>query len=80
MSEVEDGAKTAEEEQREVNNLYPLMMHHNGGRDSWNKGKIQSKKDKWGKLNGKINGMKTHLLGTKDSLPQGNLGNMVSYN
>lgn len=39
MSEVGDGANTAEEEQREVNNLYPLMRHQNGGRDSWNKGK-----------------------------------------
>ncbi|KAM4585964.1 urotensin-related peptide 1 [Fundulus diaphanus] len=38
VSEVEDGANTAEEEQREVNNLYPRMMHQNGGRDSWNKG------------------------------------------
>lgn len=38
MSEVEEGANTAEGEQREVNNLYPLLMQHNGGRDSWNKG------------------------------------------
>ncbi|XP_038145527.1 urotensin-related peptide 1 [Cyprinodon tularosa] len=38
VSEVGDGANTAEEEQREVNNLYPLMRHQNGGRDSWNKG------------------------------------------
>uniref|UniRef100_A0A3B3Y0K9 Uncharacterized protein n=1 Tax=Poecilia mexicana TaxID=48701 RepID=A0A3B3Y0K9_9TELE len=27
VSEVEDGANAAEEEQREANNLYPLMMH-----------------------------------------------------
>uniref|UniRef100_A0A8D0ABS6 Urotensin-related peptide 1 n=1 Tax=Sander lucioperca TaxID=283035 RepID=A0A8D0ABS6_SANLU len=39
VSEVEDGPNTAEGEQREVNNLYPLLMQHNGGRDSWNKGK-----------------------------------------
>lgn len=39
VSEVEDGPNAAEGEQREVNNLYPLLMQHNGGRDSWNKGK-----------------------------------------
>ncbi|XP_039975815.1 urotensin-related peptide 1 [Xiphias gladius] len=38
VSEVEDGPNTAEGEQREVNNLYPLLMQHNGGRDSWTKG------------------------------------------
>ncbi|MED6285989.1 hypothetical protein CHARACLAT_001145 [Characodon lateralis] len=38
VEEVEDGANAAVEEQGEVNNLYPLMMHQNGGRDSWNKG------------------------------------------
>ncbi|XP_043983803.1 urotensin-related peptide 1 [Gambusia affinis] len=35
VSEVEDAA---EEEQREANNLYPLMMHQSDGRDSWTKG------------------------------------------
>uniref|UniRef100_A0A3B5Q848 Urotensin-related peptide 1 n=1 Tax=Xiphophorus maculatus TaxID=8083 RepID=A0A3B5Q848_XIPMA len=39
VSEVEDGVNAAEEEQREANNLYPLMMHQNGGRDSWTKAK-----------------------------------------
>ncbi len=38
VSEVEDGPNTAEGEQREVNNLYPLLMQHEG-RDSWNNGK-----------------------------------------
>ncbi|XP_041799623.1 urotensin-related peptide 1 [Chelmon rostratus] len=38
VSEVEDEPNTAEVEQREVNNLYPLLMQHNGGRDPWNKG------------------------------------------
>uniref|UniRef100_A0A4W6FT72 Urotensin-related peptide 1 n=1 Tax=Lates calcarifer TaxID=8187 RepID=A0A4W6FT72_LATCA len=38
VSEVEDGPNTAEGEQRDVNNLYPLLLQHNGGRDSWNKG------------------------------------------
>ncbi|XP_036933736.1 urotensin-related peptide 1 [Acanthopagrus latus] len=42
VSEVEEGANTAEGEQREVNNLYPLLMQHNGGRDSWNKGAKES--------------------------------------
>ncbi|XP_058506209.1 urotensin-related peptide 1 [Solea solea] len=37
VSEVEDRPNTAEEEQREVNNLYPLLMQHNGGRDAWHK-------------------------------------------
>ena len=39
VSEVEDGPNAAEGGQREVNNLYPLLMQHNAGRDSWNKGK-----------------------------------------
>ncbi|XP_053180236.1 urotensin-related peptide 1 [Scomber japonicus] len=38
VSEVEDGPNAAEGGQREVNNLYPLLMQHNAGRDSWNKG------------------------------------------
>uniref|UniRef100_A0A3Q3MZV9 Urotensin-related peptide 1 n=1 Tax=Mastacembelus armatus TaxID=205130 RepID=A0A3Q3MZV9_9TELE len=38
VSEVEDGLNTAEGQQREMSNLYPLLMQHNGGRDSWNKG------------------------------------------
>ncbi|XP_070819605.1 urotensin-related peptide 1 [Chaetodon trifascialis] len=38
VSEVEDEPNTAEAEQREMNNLYPLLVHHSGGRDSWNKG------------------------------------------
>ncbi|KAM7417368.1 hypothetical protein PAMA_017158 [Pampus argenteus] len=51
VSEVEDGANTAEEEQREVNNLYPLMMQHNGGRDSWNKGaKDSAQQDKYANM------------------------------
>uniref|UniRef100_A0A3B3Y0L1 Uncharacterized protein n=1 Tax=Poecilia mexicana TaxID=48701 RepID=A0A3B3Y0L1_9TELE len=45
VSEVEDGANAAEEEQREANNLYPLMMHQNGGRDSWTKGKTGTNVD-----------------------------------
>ncbi|XP_059202840.1 urotensin-related peptide 1 [Centropristis striata] len=48
VSEVEDGANPAEGEQREVNNLYPLLMQHNGGRDSWNKGaKDSAQEDKY---------------------------------
>lgn len=39
VSEVGDGSDTAEGEQSQVNNLYPLLMQHNGGSDSWNKGK-----------------------------------------
>lgn len=38
VSEVQDGANAAEGEQREVNNLYPLLMQHNGAMESWNKG------------------------------------------
>ncbi|KAM3867006.1 urotensin-related peptide 1 [Diretmus argenteus] len=39
VAEVEDGENTAQGEQREVNNQYPpLLMQHNGERDSWNKG------------------------------------------
>lgn len=42
VSEMEDDTNTAEGEQRDANNLYPLLVHHNGGRDSWNKGKINT--------------------------------------
>ncbi|XP_069387839.1 urotensin-related peptide 1 isoform X1 [Paralichthys olivaceus] len=42
VSEVEDGPNTADGEQREVNNMYPLLMQHNEGRDSWNKGNKDS--------------------------------------
>uniref|UniRef100_A0A3P9P782 Urotensin-related peptide 1 n=1 Tax=Poecilia reticulata TaxID=8081 RepID=A0A3P9P782_POERE len=45
VSEVEDGVNAAEEEQRDANNLYPLMMHQNGGRDSWTKGKTGTNVD-----------------------------------
>uniref|UniRef100_A0A8C2WUP5 Urotensin-related peptide 1 n=1 Tax=Cyclopterus lumpus TaxID=8103 RepID=A0A8C2WUP5_CYCLU len=38
VSEVQDGPNTAEGEQHEVNNLYPLLMQHNGAMESWNKG------------------------------------------
>ncbi|XP_035857525.1 urotensin-related peptide 1 [Sander lucioperca] len=51
VSEVEDGPNTAEGEQREVNNLYPLLMQHNGGRDSWNKGaKDSAQQDKFANM------------------------------
>ncbi|XP_078117537.1 urotensin-related peptide 1 [Sander vitreus] len=49
--EVEDGPNTAEGEPREVNNLYPLLMQHNGGRDSWNKGaKDSAQQDKFANM------------------------------
>ncbi|XP_044060608.1 urotensin-related peptide 1 [Siniperca chuatsi] len=51
VSEVEDGPNTAEGEQRDVNNLYPLLMQHNGGRDSWNKGaKDSAQQDKFANM------------------------------
>ncbi|XP_072251521.1 urotensin-related peptide 1 [Leuresthes tenuis] len=51
VSEVDDGANTAEGEQREVNNLYPLLMQQNGGRDSWNKGaKDSAQQDKFANM------------------------------
>ncbi|KAM9356673.1 urotensin-related peptide 1 [Symphorus nematophorus] len=52
VSEVEDGSNTAEGEQREVNNLYPLLMQHNGGRDSWSKGaKDSAQQEKFANMN-----------------------------
>ncbi|XP_037833475.1 urotensin-related peptide 1 [Kryptolebias marmoratus] len=42
VSEVEEGTNTAEGEQREMNNLYPLLTQPNGRRDSWNKGAKES--------------------------------------
>ncbi|KAI3351588.1 hypothetical protein L3Q82_020432, partial [Scortum barcoo] len=51
VSEVEDGPNAAEGEQRDVNNLYPLLMQHNGGRDSWNKGaKDSAQQDKFANM------------------------------
>ncbi|XP_070692518.1 urotensin-related peptide 1 [Pempheris klunzingeri] len=51
VSEVEDGPNTVEAEQREVNNLYPLLMQHNGGGDSWNKGaKDSAPQDKFANM------------------------------
>uniref|UniRef100_A0A3B4TQM5 Urotensin-related peptide 1 n=1 Tax=Seriola dumerili TaxID=41447 RepID=A0A3B4TQM5_SERDU len=47
VSEVEDGSNAAEGEQREMNNLYPLLMQHNGGRDSWNTAKGSAQQDKF---------------------------------
>uniref|UniRef100_A0A3Q0RWN3 Urotensin-related peptide 1 n=1 Tax=Amphilophus citrinellus TaxID=61819 RepID=A0A3Q0RWN3_AMPCI len=48
VSEMEDDTNAAEGEQRDVNNLYPLLVHHNGGRDSWNKGvKDSAQQDKF---------------------------------
>ncbi|KAM4621909.1 urotensin-related peptide 1 [Polymixia lowei] len=41
VAEVEDGDNT-QGEQREENNLYPLLIQRNGGRDSWNKGSKES--------------------------------------
>ncbi|XP_056457172.1 urotensin-related peptide 1 [Gadus chalcogrammus] len=37
-AEVEDGEIPVQGEQREGNNLYPLLDQLYGGRDSWNKG------------------------------------------
>ncbi|XP_060903451.1 urotensin-related peptide 1 [Labrus mixtus] len=51
VSEVEDGPNTSEGEQRDINNLYPLLMQHNGGRDSWTKGaKDSAQQDKFGNM------------------------------
>ncbi|KAK2904345.1 hypothetical protein Q8A73_011002 [Channa argus] len=51
VSEVEGGMNPAEGEQREVNNLYPLLMQHEGGRDSWNKGdKDSAQHDKFANM------------------------------
>ncbi|XP_049898830.1 urotensin-related peptide 1 [Epinephelus moara] len=48
VSEVEDGPNAAEGEQREVNDLYPLLMQHNGGRESWSRGaKDSAQQDKF---------------------------------
>ena len=38
-TEVEDGESPVQGEQREENNLYPLLNQLYGGRDAWNKGR-----------------------------------------
>ncbi|KAM7000575.1 urotensin-related peptide 1 [Tautogolabrus adspersus] len=51
VSEVEDGPNPSEGEQRDINNLYPLLMQHNGGRDSWTKGaKDSAQQDKFANM------------------------------
>ncbi|XP_075958956.1 urotensin-related peptide 1 [Anarhichas minor] len=51
VSEVQDGPNIAEGEQREMNNLYPLLMQHNGGMESWNKGaKDSAQQDKFANM------------------------------
>ncbi len=83
MSEVEDGPNTAEGEQRDVNNLYPLLMQHNGGRDSWNKGKNKSHADihrQVSHTHGQHNDIFSCFsvfLGPKDSAQQDKFANMV---
>ena len=43
-AEVEDGEIPVQGEQREGNNLYPLLDQLYGGRDSWNKGRTHKLK------------------------------------
>lgn len=43
MSEVEEGPDIAEGGQSQGNNLYPLLMQQNIGRDSWDKGTSNEK-------------------------------------
>uniref|UniRef100_A0A8C5H8V3 Urotensin-related peptide 1 n=1 Tax=Gouania willdenowi TaxID=441366 RepID=A0A8C5H8V3_GOUWI len=38
VSDIEDEANAGDGEQRDASNLFPLIMQHNGGRESWNKG------------------------------------------
>ncbi|CAB1456221.1 unnamed protein product [Pleuronectes platessa] len=60
VSEVEDGPDTADGEQREVNNMYPLLMQHNEGRDSWNKGtKDSAQQDRFANM---VEGLKEVVL------------------
>ncbi|XP_062250337.1 urotensin-related peptide 1 [Platichthys flesus] len=57
VSEVEDGPDTAD---GEVNNMYPLLMQHNEGRDSWNKGtKDSAQQDRFGNM---VEGLKEVVL------------------
>ncbi|XP_060934927.1 urotensin-related peptide 1 [Limanda limanda] len=60
VSEVEDGPNTADGEQREVNDMYPLLMQHNEGRDSWNKGtKDLAQQDRFANM---VDGLKEVVL------------------
>lgn len=42
VSGVEDGSDAADGDPSPANNLYPLLMQHNGGSESWNRGKTIS--------------------------------------
>uniref|UniRef100_A0A3B4ASP3 Uncharacterized protein n=1 Tax=Periophthalmus magnuspinnatus TaxID=409849 RepID=A0A3B4ASP3_9GOBI len=50
VTEVEEGGNTAEVEQREMNNLYPLLMQHSSGRDSWTKVKKSANEEKYANM------------------------------
>lgn len=39
VSDVEDGSDAADGDPSPANSLYPLLMQHNGGSESWNRGK-----------------------------------------
>ncbi|XP_075902761.1 urotensin-related peptide 1 [Nelusetta ayraudi] len=48
VSGVEDGSDAADGDPSPANNLYPLLMQHNGGSESWNRGmKGTAQQDKY---------------------------------
>ncbi|XP_051937409.1 urotensin-related peptide 1 [Hippocampus zosterae] len=56
----EDASYTTEGEQSEVNNLYPLLMQHNGQSQSWNKGPgVSAQQDNYATM---IEGLKAVVL------------------
>ncbi|XP_077433303.1 urotensin-related peptide 1 [Vanacampus margaritifer] len=56
----EDASYNTEGEQRELNNQYPLLMQHNGQRQSWNKGpEDSSQQDNYANM---IEGLKAVVL------------------
>uniref|UniRef100_A0A673CR71 Urotensin-related peptide 1 n=1 Tax=Sphaeramia orbicularis TaxID=375764 RepID=A0A673CR71_9TELE len=66
VTEVEDGPNPAEGEQRDVSNLYPLLMPHSGGRDPWNKViKDSAQEDKYANM---VRMIKALVLAAADKL------------
>lgn len=77
VSEVEERPDNAEGEQSQVNNLYPLLMQQNMGRDSWTKGTRNYQQSDICRYACSELVLRLYFEGSKDSAQQDNFGIMV---
>lgn len=61
---MEDGENAELNDQREVKNLYPLLMQRNGARDTWNKAGEERRN-----LESRHQGLDMNVLISHNSLP-----------